>query len=113
MPNGGPLDPHSPPLETPRVPGGLEPQTPSRARPAVEGEALAPASVDTRGPLAGVRTEGKRVLDGIYHRLELTGIDFFQSAMHTGYGWFLRWLSWTFFRLLSDDEQAPEAVSSV
>ncbi|HVO30372.1 MAG TPA: 1-acyl-sn-glycerol-3-phosphate acyltransferase [bacterium] len=76
--------------------------TPSRALPAADGSAAAPAPAplerNTSGALAGARVEAKRALDAIYLRLEKSGIDFFQSAMHTGYGWLLKWLSWTFFR---------------
>lgn len=57
-----------------------------------------PATIATTGPLAGARAEVKRRLDAVYLRFHHTGIDFFQSAMHTEYGWLLRWASWRFFR---------------
>lgn len=57
-----------------------------------------PATIATSGPLAGARAEVKRRLDAVYRRFHDTGIDFFQSAMHTDYGWLLRWASWRFFR---------------
>src|SRR5687768_15457133 len=67
-----------------------------------------PQKSETTGPLAAVRAPAKKVLDAIYLRLEETGIDFYSSAMHSRYGWPLKFLSWTFFRhaRVEDDQIA-------
>lgn len=120
MSNGGPIETPPPPTPQPgegeRGTDGADPgreRTPARASEREDPAGPAPATLTTVGPLAGVRTDAKRVLDAIYLRLDATGIDFFQSAMHTRYGWFLKWLSWTFFRHAHVDEAQVARIREV
>ena len=71
------------------------------------------ASPTAAGPLAGARTEVRRRLDLFYGRLQNTGIDFYWSAMHTDFGWLLRWASWTFFRHAKVDPQEIARIKEV
>lgn len=74
------------------------------------GDSPQPATVETSGPLSAVRTPAKRILDFVYRRLDETGIDFYRSAMHTDYGWPLKWLSWRFFRHARVEPEALQRI---
>ncbi len=103
--------------ERPTVPGPAGEPDPAAAavREATGHGDLAPKAdgVEPHGASKAVRGPAAKLLEALYQRLDQTGIDFYRSAMHTHYGWPLRWLSYRFFRHARVDPAALARIRDV